>query len=153
MSSSTKMKDCINVEQHSELWKPSSWPVEYRSRIVRGSVCLFVCPPPNPLQSSCKRPSGSIKDHKKIKFVRTKIVLKCFDRQIPCLQKWSLVVTAILTCGAASERNFGIKSGLANMRKSFFATKKPTVNGFCDKSSIYGLFADLPLTGRPQSIQ
>ena len=31
---------------------------------------------------------------------------------------------AILTCGLASERNFPIKCGLANMRNNFFATKK-----------------------------
>ena len=35
------------------------------------------------------------------------------------------------------------------MHKYFFVTKKNTVNVFCDKISIYGLFADFPLTGRP----
>ena len=57
------------------------------------------------------------------------------------------VQQAILTCGAASEGSFLIKSGLANMRKNFFATKN-TKKDFCDKMASYDLFADLPLTGR-----
>ena len=56
---------------------------------------------------------------------------------------------AILTSGA--ERNFPIKSGLANMRDYFFAARKKqkkqnNVCGFRDKMASNDLFSDSPLT-------
>ena len=47
---------------------------------------------------------------------------------------------AILTCGAASERNFPIKSGHANTYNYFLATTTKHVNCFRDKMASYDTF-------------
>ena len=47
---------------------------------------------------------------------------------------------AILTCGAASERNFLIKSDLANKHDYFLAKNKKKLNGFVTKMHIMTYF-------------
>ena len=47
---------------------------------------------------------------------------------------------AILTWGMASERNFPIKSGLANMRNYFFATKKKHRKWFLRQNYLFADF-------------
>ena len=58
----------------------------------------------------------------------------------------------MLTCTAASEHNFLIKSGLANML-NYFLRQKNTVSGICDKTSSYVFSSDLLLIRKPGLLQ